>query len=165
MQDAGRFLQADASNADRALQAGMFNNQQRQARNMFDSNIGMQSNDQRDRAARDLAGVSGQIAGLGTTGFNIGQGLAGGLVNTGATGANQGINWLNAAVPTFGQTNTQNNTQNASQNSSFDNMESNRGTGTGNSSGYQTGINQAGGKGGILGGLGSLATGIGGFYA
>lgn len=152
MQDASRTLAADISNADRALQAGSFNNQQQQARNMFDSGQGMAYNDQRDRTARDLANTSGQIAGLGTTGFNIGQGLAGGLINTGATGAGQGINWLNAAVPTFGQTNTQNNTQTDS------------GIGTGLSSGFNTGINQAGGKGGTLGGLGSLVTGISGFY-
>lgn len=157
MQDASRFLQADASNADRALQASTFNNTMRNNRQQFDSQTGMAYNNQRDQLGRDLSNVSGQIAGLGTTGFNIGQGLAGGLVNTGATGANQGINWLNAAVPTFGQTNTQNNTQN--------NTQTNTGTGTENQSGFQTGINQNGGKGGALGGLGSLMQGAGALAA
>ena len=69
MQDAGRTLQADT-----------FNNQQAQARNMFDANLGMQYNTQRDNLA-------GQIAGLGATNLGIGQSLAGGMFDMGGAGA------------------------------------------------------------------------------
>lgn len=145
MQDANRYLSADTTNAANSLAAATFNNQQSQARQMFDANLGMQYNNQRDNVASTLAN-------LGNSDYALGQGLAGGLVNAGGMGNNQNLNWLNAAVPTFGQTNTQNNTQ------------SNTGSGVGSSSGYQTGINQAGGKGGTLGGLGSILQGASGFY-
>lgn len=141
MQDANRYLSADATNAANSLAAATFNNQQAQSRNMFDANLGMQYNNQRDNVASTLAN-------LGNADYALGQGLAGGLVNAGGMGNNQNLNWLNAAVPTFGQTNTQSNT----------------GTGVGSSSGYQTGINQAGGKGGTLGGIGSILQGASGFY-
>lgn len=148
MQDASRFLSADASNADRALQAGMFNNQQAQARNMFDANLGMQFNDQRDRLARD-------VGNLGVTNLNAGSGLASGLINAGATGQGQNLDWLSAAVPTFGTTNTQTN----NQTNAFDSRETNEQRGTGLTSGFQTGINPSGGKGGSMAGLGSLLKG------
>lgn len=141
MQDANRYLSADSTNAANSLAAATFNNQQAQARQMFDANLGIQYNNQRD-------GVASTLANLGNADYALGQGLAGGLVNAGGMGQNQNLNWLNSAVPTFGQTNTQSNT----------------GTGVGSSSGYQTGINQAGGKGGTLGGLGSILQGASGFY-
>lgn len=145
MQDANRYLSADATNASNRLAADTFNANMLNARQQFDANLGMNYNTQRDNVASTLAN-------LGNSDYALGQGLAGGLINAGGMGANQNLNWLNAAVPTFGQTNTQNNTQ------------SNTGTGVGSSSGYQTGINQAGGKGGTLGGLGSILQGASGFF-
>lgn len=141
MQDANRVLSADSTNAANNLAASTFNANMLNNRQQFDSNQGMAYNAQRD-------GVASTLANLGNSGYALGQGLAGGLVNAGGMGQNQNLNWLNAAVPTFGQTNTQSNT----------------GTGTGYSSGYQTGINQAGGKGGTLGGIGSILQGVSGFY-
>ena len=123
MQDAGRFLAADTGNADRALAAATFNNQQRQARNMFDAQQGMAYNEQRDRTARDLGAISGQLAGLGVTGFDINKAIAGGLIDAGALGQNQNLAWLGAGLPLFGQTNESANT----------------GTTTGTSSGTTTG--------------------------
>lgn len=120
MQDAGRFLTADSTNAANRLAADTFNNQQAQSRNMFDAQLGMAYNDQRDRTVRDLVNTQGNIANLGTTGFNIGSGLANGLVTAGGAGVNQGLNWLNAGTPLMGQTNTgtvnQNTTGTVSQN-------------------------------------------------
>lgn len=142
MQDANRILSADATNASNRLAADTFNSNLLNSRQQFDANLGMNYNNQRDNVASSLAN-------LGNADYALGQGLAGGLVNAGGMGANQNLNWLNAAVPTFGQTNTQNNTA----------------TGTGDQSGYQTGINQAGGKGGTLGGLGSLMQGAGALAA
>lgn len=144
MQDAGRFLTADQANAANALAASTFNNQQAQARQMFDANLGMAYNQQRDALA-------GQVANLGSADYALGQGLAGGLMNAGAMGAGQGLNWLNAAVPAFGQTTSQSGTQTGTQTGTQ--------SGTTNQSGFQTSVNPSGGKGGVLGGLGSLAQG------
>lgn len=141
MQDANRFLSADSTNASNRLAADTFNANLLNSRQQFDANMGMAYNDQRDNVARTLAN-------LGNSDYAIASGLATGLVNAGGMGQNQNLNWLNAAVPTFGQTNTQNQTQTQT------------GTGTQNQSGFQTGINQSGGKGGIIGSLGSLATGL-----
>lgn len=141
MQDANRILSADATNASNRLAADTFNANLLNNRQQFDSNTGMSYNTQRDNVASTLAN-------LGRGDYALVEGIATGLVNAGGMGNNQNLNWLNAAVPTFGQTNTQSNT----------------GTGVGSSSGYQTGINQAGGKGGTLGGLGSILQGASGFY-
>jgi len=99
MADAGRFLAADQSNQQAKLAADTFNNQQAQSRNMFDANLGMQYNAQRD-------GVASTLANLGNSDYALGQGLAGGLVNAGGIGQSQNLNWLNAGTPLFGQTNT-----------------------------------------------------------
>lgn len=142
MQDANRFLSADSTNASNRLAADTFNANLLNSRQQFDANMGMAYNDQRDNVGRTLAN-------LGNSDYAIASGLATGLVNAGGVGQNQNLNWLNAAVPTFGQTNTQNQTQ------------SNMASGTGNAYGYQTGVNPAGGKGGSLGGFGVLAGGLG----
>jgi len=131
MQDANRFLAADQSNQQANLAADTFNNQQAQARNMFDANLGMQYNDQRDRTVRDFVNTQGNIANVGTTGFGIGQGLAQGVIGAGAQGQNQNLNWLNAGVPLFGTTNTNTNTGTVNQNTT--------GTQTGTQTGSQTG--------------------------
>lgn len=122
MQDAGRFLTADQTNAANALAAATFNNQQAQARQMFDANLGMQYNEQRDRLARD-------VANLGSGEYALGSGLATGLINAGGMGQGQNLNWLNAAVPTFGQTGTTSGTTTGST----------TGTTTGTTSGTTTG--------------------------
>lgn len=142
MQDANRILSADATNASNRLAADTFNANLANNRQQFDANLGMQYNDQRDRVGTTLAN-------LGNSDYALGQGLAGGLINAGGMGQNQNLNWLGAAVPAFGQTNTSSNT----------------GTGTGNQSGYQTGINPNGGKGGAMAGLGSLMQGAGALAA
>lgn len=141
MQDANRFLSADSTNASNRLAADTFNANMLNNRQQFDANLGMAYNDQRDNVGRTLAN-------LGNSDYAIASGLATGLVNAGGVGQNQNINWLGAATPTFGQTTSQSGDQSGSQ------------TGTGSSSGYQTGINPSGGKGGIIGSLGSLATGL-----
>lgn len=111
MQDAGRFLAADQSNQQAKLAADTFNNQQAQARNMFDANLGMQYNAQRDNVASTLAN-------LGNSDYALGQGLAGGLVNAGGIGQNQNLAWLGAGTPLFGQTNSSTQTGNTSGNTS-----------------------------------------------
>lgn len=98
-QDANRFLSADSTNAANNLAASQFNASQANARQMFDANLGMQYNNQRDNVASSLAN-------LGNSDYALGQGLAGGLVNAGGMGQNQNLNWLGAAAPLFGQTNT-----------------------------------------------------------
>lgn len=140
MQDAGRTLQADASNADRALQAATFNNSQQQSRNMFDASMGLAYNDQRDRTARD-------VANLGVLGAGIDQEIADGLFNMGTTGGNQNLAWLQQFLPLFGQ-------QNDSTSSGTE-----TGTTTGSSSGYTTQIQP--GSGGILGAAGPILSGLG----
>lgn len=110
MADAGRTLVADQSNqqanltasqinAANAMAAEQFNNNMLNQRQMFDANMGMSYNDQRDRTAMNLAG-------LGTTGFNVGQGLASGIFDAGTTGQGQNMQWLAAGTPLFGQENT-----------------------------------------------------------
>lgn len=111
MADAGRFLAADQSNQQAKLAADTFNNQQAQSRNMFDANLGMQYNAQRD-------GVASTLANLGNSDYALGQGLAGGLVSAGGMGQNQNLNWLNAGVPLFGQTSSSTQTGNTSGNTS-----------------------------------------------
>lgn len=140
MQDAGRVLQADASNADRALSASTFNNEQQQQRNMFDANLGMQYNDQRDKTAQTLAQ-------LGVMGLGVNQDMADSLFNMGGTGQNQNLAWLQQFGPLFGQQNT----------GSSSGTES--GTTTGNTSGYNTQIQP--GSGGIVGSLGPILAGLG----
>jgi len=133
MQDAGRSLQADASNQAANLNAATFNNQQQQNRNMFDANLGMQYNDQRDRTAQTLAQ-------MGLLGLGVDQDMADGLFNMGTTGQNQNLQWLQQFAPLFGQQNT--------------------GTESGSASGYGTTMQP--GSGGLLGTLGPLMTGLGG---
>lgn len=130
MQDANRFLQADSTNAANALSAATFNSGLTDSRQKFDANLGMQYNDQRDRTARDLAN-------LGVTNLGVGQDLADGAFNMGATGQNQNLAWLQQFLPLFGQQNNQ--TQSGTES----------GTTTGNSSGYGTQVQP--GWGGILG--------------
>lgn len=158
MQDANRFLSADQSNQQANLAAATFNNQQQQARNMFDANLGMQYNDQRDRTVRDLVNTQGNIANVGTTGFGIGQGLAQGVIGAGAQGQNQNLAWLNAGTPLFGQTNTNTNTGTVNQNTTgtanqnttgYDNRET---SGTTTESGSTSG-NSSGSARGKSGGL------------
>lgn len=98
-QDANRFLSADTTNAANALAAATFNSNMANQRQMFDANLGMQYNGQRDNVASTLAN-------LGNSDYALGQGLAGGLVNAGGMGQNQNLNWLSAGTPLFGQTNT-----------------------------------------------------------
>lgn len=129
MADAGRFLAADQSNQQAKLAADTFNNQQAQSRNMFDANLGMQYNAQRD-------GVASTLANLGNSDYALGQGLAGGLVNAGGMGQNQNLNWLNAGVPLFGQTNTTNQTSTGTSSESG----STSGNSSGNSRGKSGGI-------------------------
>jgi hypothetical protein len=157
MQDAGRFLAADQANQQANLAASTFNNQQAQARNMFDANLGMQYNDQRDRTVRDLVNTQGNIANVGTTGFGIGQGLAQGVIGAGAQGQGQNLNWLNAGTPLFGQSNTGTVNQNTmgTQNQDMTGMTNQNTTGTSNESGSTSGNSSGsarGKSGGITGG-------------
>lgn len=128
MQDANRYLSADTTNAANSLAAATFNNQQSQARQMFDANLGMQYNNQRDNVASTLAN-------LGSSDYALGQGLATGLVNAGGVGQNQNLAWLNAGTPLIGQSNTTSNTA------------TNTGTTSGNSSGNSSGSGSSKGGG------------------
>lgn len=140
MQDAGRFLQADSTNAANRLAADTFNSGQLDSRQRFDANLGMQYNDQRDNVARTLAD-------LGVMGLGVDQDIADSMFNMGATGQGQNMAWLNQFLPLFGQ---QNNTTQSGTES---------GTTTGNVSGYGTTIQP--GSGGLMGTLGPLASGLG----
>lgn len=139
--DAGLDLNAQMANQGASLNADQFNYTGRQNRNMFDANLGMAYNDQRDRTARDFVGTQGQIANLGTTGFGIGQGLANSLFSAGGQGQGQNLDWLSAAIPLFAQTNTGTNTGTSSS------------TGTSTESGGSSG-NSSGSARGKSGGLG-----------
>lgn len=136
MQDAGRFLTADQANQAASLQASQVNAAnalaaqeaeaaRQQSRNMFDANVGLAYNQQRDQLIRDLANTGVTQAGLQ------------------AQQQGQGLDWLQAGLPLFGQTQTGTTT----------------GTNTGVTSGYQTTPRQ---RSGLLGTLGTVATGLGG---
>ncbi len=133
MQDANRDIGAQQANQSANLAASTFNNQQQQQRNMFDANMGMQYNDQRD-------GVAKTLADLGVLNLGVGQDLAGGMFGMGTTGQGQNLDWLQQFAPLFGGTET--------------------GTQSENTSGFNTQIQP--GSGGLLGTLGPLMTGLGG---
>jgi hypothetical protein len=158
--------------ANRSLTADTFNNQQQQNRSMFDANLGMQYNAQRDSLA-------GQLANLGAMNLGIGQDLAGGMFDMGGQGQNQNLNWLSQFAPLFGTQNTGSNTggQTGTTTGTSGGTQTGATTGTqtgttsGTTSGTQTGTttgNTSGygttmqpGSGGLLGTLGPLASGLG----
>lgn len=152
MQDASRALQADMANQGASLGADQFNYQGQQSRNMFDSGQGMAYNDQRDRTVRDFAGTQGQLASLGTNALGVGQGLASGLFGMGGTGQGQNLDWLNAALPLFGQANTNNQTSSGTQTGTSIGSSSGTTAGTSSESGSTAG-NSAGSSRGKSGGV------------
>lgn len=132
MQDANRILSADTTNAANALAAATFNNQQAQSRQMFDANLGMAYNGQRDNVASTLAN-------LGNSDYALGQGLAGGLINAGATGQGQNLAWLNAGVPLIGQSNTSSNTGTTTGATSGNSSGTSSGSGSSKGGGLEVG--------------------------
>jgi hypothetical protein len=162
--------------ANRSLTADTFNNQQQQARNMFDANLGMQYNTQRD-------GLATNLANMGAMNLGIGQELAGGLFDMGGAGQGQNLNWLQQFAPLFGQQNTgttaggQTGTTTGTQtggntgstsgtttgtqtgSTSGTTTGTQTGTTTGNMSGYGT-VTQPG-SGGLVGALGGALGGLG----
>lgn len=143
MQDAGRFLTADQSNQAASLQASQVNAAnalaaqeaeaaRQQQRNMFDASLGMDYNAQQDQLVRDYVNTQGAMAGIG-----------GNILGAGTVGQGQNLDWLRAGLPLFGTSQTGTTT----------------GTNTGVTSGYQTTPRQ---RSGLLGTLGTVATGLGG---
>lgn len=137
-QDASRVLQADTTNAANALAASTFNSNMANQRQQFDANLGMQYNGQRDNVASTLAN-------LGSSDYALGQGLAGGLVNAGATGQNQNLAWLNAGVPLIGQSNTSSNTGITTGNTSGNSSGTSNGSGSSKGGGFEVGPIRLGG--------------------
>lgn len=111
MQDAGRFLTADQANQAASLQASQVNAAnalaaqeaeaaRQQSRNMFDANVGLTYNQQRDQLIRDLANTGVTQAGLQ------------------AQQQAQNLEWLQAGLPLFGTSQTGTNTSRTTEMSS-----------------------------------------------
>jgi hypothetical protein len=86
-QDATRIAGIQASNADRALNAGQFNNNMQNNRAMFDVNAAYQGDQSRDNAATSLAGVNNSSSAANNAYLNTGTSLFG----------QQGTNYGNTA--------------------------------------------------------------------
>lgn len=144
MADAGRTLAADQSNQQANLNASQMNAANALAASQFNNSLTNQRQMFDAGIGMDYNNQQDQLLRDYTNTQGAIAGLGGNLMNAGTTGQSQNLQWLGGGLPLFGQENT--------------------GNTTGNTSGYQTGVNQAGGKGGVLGGLGSLATGVSGFF-
>jgi hypothetical protein len=146
--------------ANRSLTADTFNNQQAQARNMFDSNLGMQYNTQRDALA-------GNLANMGAMNLGIGQDLASGLFDMGGAGQSQNLNWLSQFQPLFGQQNTGTTAGGETGTTTGTQTGGSTGTTTGATTGTTTGnitgtsTQMQPGSGGLVGSLGPILSGLG----
>lgn len=133
-QDATRIAGIQASNADRALNAGQFNNNMQNNRSMFDVNAAYQGDQSRDSAAGNLANVNNSSSAANNAYLNTGTSLFG---QQGTSYGNTASDFLNKLIS--------NSLANTSSNSNSNtNSASNT---TGNSSTNSSGNSSAKGAG------------------